>query len=145
MINCSLCRDGITDSQLVYENKLMYVVYPRKPQVYGHLMIVPKRHTQLYSDMTNKEAISLKETIHYILHKFTLSNQAIGFNILSNNGPEDVGQHVPHVHVHVFIRFQNDINPFKVLSKQLPRKQLTSTEWEEQVNRIKLLLKQEEE
>jgi diadenosine tetraphosphate (Ap4A) HIT family hydrolase len=141
MKDCSLCSGGITNSQLLYENELMYVVYPRKPQVYGHLMIVPKRHVHLYGDITNQEAISLKEIVHHILSKFTTSNQTIGFNLLSNNGSEEVDQHVPHVHIHMFVRFQNDVNPFKVLSKKIPREDLTKTEWKKRANEIRQLLK----
>jgi len=141
MEDCSLCRSGITDSQLLYKNELMYVVYPRKPRVYGHLMIVPKRHEQLYSNLTDEEAIALKETVKHILSRFTTSKQAIGFNLLSNNGPEEVAQHVPHFHMHMFVRFENDVNPFKVLSKQIPREELTKTEWENRANEIKELLK----
>lgn len=141
MKECSLCSSGITDSQLLYENDLMCVVYPKKPQVYGHLMIVPKRHVQLYSDITNEEAISLKETIKHIFSSFTTSKQAIGYNLLSNNGSKEVDQSVPHFHMHIFVRFQNDINPFKILSKKIPREELTQTEWKKRAKEIRQVLK----
>lgn len=141
MEECTLCRGGISDAQLVYENEMMYVVYPMKPRVFGHLMIVPKRHVKLYSDISNEEAIAFKDTMHYILSRFTESKQAIGFNLLSNNGSEEVDQHVSHVHMHMFVRFLSDINPFKVLSKQIPREELTPEEWEKRSNEIRSLLK----
>lgn len=128
-MNCILCKGGFSKDQILFEDTHSYIIYPLRPKTYGHFMVIPKRHLPIYNELSDVEVISFKNLITHVFSILKNKENAIGYNILSNNGGPKVGQSVNHLHFHVFIRFPNDVNPFKILSKEIPAESLSEEEW----------------
>lgn len=136
LMDCTLCIGNFSSNQILFEGIHCIVIYPLEPAVYGHIMIVPKRHVPFFAEMNEEEMLEVKSLMQQIHIKFKEEKHSVGYNLLSNNGGEGVGQHVLHTHLHMFVRFKNDINPFKVLSKSIEKKIFTPEEWA--INRIQI-------
>jgi diadenosine tetraphosphate (Ap4A) HIT family hydrolase len=99
-------------------------------------MIVPKRHVSLFTDLTNDELISIKGLVSTLFNAFHENGQGDGFNLLSNNG-QVAGQHIPHFHLHLFIRKEGETSPFDVLSKKIAVDKITKDEWDSRLKQIR--------
>lgn len=104
---------------IVYENDLVCCFLDRYPINQGHVLVVPKRHYQEFSEV---DAESLTEIIH-AAQKIARSLEQVfdtnGMTILQNNG---IFKDVDHYHMHVFPRFEGDgfswIEPSTEVNKQ---------------------------
>lgn len=102
MENCIFCSKDVTDAKIL-ENKLAFVIYDKYPQAPGHLLVIPKRHSKNYFELTNEEKIAIDEILvdakHFLDYKYGPS----GYNIIANCG-KSAGQVVFHTHVHLIPR-----------------------------------------
>ncbi len=59
--NCPLCND--TDDLLVWEWKHLKIIHNKFPMLWrkDHLMVIPKRHVVLTSDLSDAELIEMRE------------------------------------------------------------------------------------
>ena len=110
-VDCILCavRDQHPDvDQLeVYRNSDFLVslnLYPYNP---GHLMIVPLRHVESPTALTDAEALALHHLQTLCLDVIASLYPAQGFNIGYNLG-EAGGGSIPHLHLHLVPRFRNE-------------------------------------
>ena len=133
---CEFCSEETFSKQGVAENKFAKLLYPLRPIIFGHFMVVPKRHDSIFIDLSDEELIAVRELIKQIYSVFQKRNNAAGFNLLNNSG-QAAGQHVYHGHIHVFIRAENDISPFDILSKKIEKEKLTEEEWVNRLTKIK--------
>ena len=93
--------------RLVAENKLAFAFLNKMPIVPGHTLICPKQPVALSSELTSgmwRDILFLKDIVCAKLMKIL---HAKGFNFAWN---EDLvaGQTVPHFHLHVVPRKEND-------------------------------------
>lgn len=105
-IFCKIVRKEIP-AHVVYDNDLTMAFLDINPVNPGHLLVVPKAH---FADMlaTPEETVREVMAVAQRLAKAAVAALgAPGFNIGVNNGPA-AGQVVPHMHLHVMPRFQND-------------------------------------
>lgn len=108
MTLCPFC-DTTQNYRYVYEGNLLRAIYPKAPACRHHVLLVPKRHVQQLDQLTVAESAELFSMLRYVVGKATAGLPGfIGFNILSNNGGPAVRQHVPHCHMHVFLRTAQD-------------------------------------
>ena len=109
MDSCIFCKiiKGEIPSLKVYEDQSIIAFLDIAPANRGHVLVVPKMHLEMFhelsSDLTNKSMEVIKKIAQAQSH--ALGN--IGYNVLVNNA-KVAGQVVPHVHVHVIPRFEND-------------------------------------
>src|SRR3990167_2262766 len=61
--SCPFCNLEVVQKQKVYEDDHIYILYHTQPILPGHCLLVPKRHTSRYDELTHQEAISLLEGI----------------------------------------------------------------------------------
>jgi len=73
----------------------------------GHTLVLPKEHYQTISDMPLKDIGKLFSLSSHIAKAVIKAVDADGFTLGQNNG-EAANQIVPHVHVHIVPRFNND-------------------------------------
>ena len=103
---CKIIKEEIP-SYVVYQTDDVICFLPNKIEVYGHTLIVPKKHfVDLYDisehilekliDVSKKLAIAYREKIG-----------ATGVNLMHASG-KDGEQSVFHFHFHLFPRFQDD-------------------------------------
>ena len=96
---CAFCEREILNRQKFYEDDLVIALYTHKPVVEGHFLIIPKRHVERFEMLSNEEVLQMNQVIKKV-HQASM--QTFGTNsylLLQKNGAE-VGQTVPHVHIH---------------------------------------------
>jgi len=104
---CSFCDKASFAHQITFENKHFFVLVARSYLTPGHVMIVPKKHRTDLSAITKDNEKLFFKTLNNTISKLRTAFGADGFNILSNIG-RPAGQTVPHFHIHVIPRFNDD-------------------------------------
>ena len=99
---CNLKREKIMESEM------SFALYDGFPVNEGHALIIPKRHTANYFDLSleeQKDCIELLNRVKGIVQeKFNPAGFNVGINI-----NEAAGQTVPHVHIHLIPRYEGDV------------------------------------
>ncbi|MCH9612087.1 MAG: hypothetical protein S4CHLAM102_05700 [Chlamydiia bacterium] len=105
--SCPFCKKEILNRQAFYEDDLVWVLYTHKPVLDSHFLIVPKRHVEDLSALSEEEVLQ----IHKLAGRVQAAScQAFGthdYFIHQKNGI-DVGQSVPHLHFHLIARKPGD-------------------------------------
>jgi histidine triad (HIT) family protein len=109
MENCIFCQiiRGEQPTKVVYEDENILCFLPKEIEVYGHTLIVPKRHFQDLYDIPKDLLCNLTEVIQILTKEYKVRINATGMNLLHASG-RDGQQSVPHFHVHLFPRFKDD-------------------------------------
>jgi len=122
---CDFCDPNVIKEQGIFFNDVAGVIYPQRPTIFGNVMIIPKRHVQLFYELNDKEIIEMRNILEKLFKGFKEKYHATGFNIINNNGKSG-NQHVPHVHWHVLIRFDNEkYSPYDVLNGKVEREDIS--------------------
>jgi diadenosine tetraphosphate (Ap4A) HIT family hydrolase len=139
---CSFCDAQVEDLQEITRNQTMRAVYPWRPIIPEHIMFVPLRHIKSLTELNDEEAADMVSLVRIFKSVFASYSNKTGFNVFENDGPE-AGQHVPHVHVHIFGRAEDEsANPYTVLNnlKNHPLDRLTDNEIRQRVEQFKEIL-----
>lgn len=109
MENCIFCKILAKEipATVVYEDDLVFAFMDIRPVTKGHLLVIPKRHSQLITQMTDEEGARLFQVamkINAALRKLP-GVQDISLHI--SDGPA-AQQEVPHVHLHIIPRYEGD-------------------------------------
>jgi len=87
----------------------VYSIYDKYPVSKGHALVIPKRKTANYFEMSKKEKTAcwlMAERVKYILMKrYNPDGFNIGFNM-----NEAAGQTIFHTHIHVIPRYKGDVD-----------------------------------
>lgn len=103
MTDCLFCGiiNGKIPSDLIYEDKEMIAFKDINPQAPTHILIVPRRHIQSLSEMTEADK-GLTGNLLFAARKIAqdqgISNE--GYRVVVNNG-QNGGQTVFHLHLHL--------------------------------------------
>ncbi len=108
-MDCHFCSiiNKKSAAALVFENEGFIVFMDKYPINMGHTLVLPKEHYQTISDMPLKDVGRLFGLSSHIAKAVMKAVEADGFTLGQNNG-EAANQIVPHVHVHIVPRFNND-------------------------------------
>lgn len=109
MDDCIFCQivQGKKPAKVIYENENALCFLPKKIEVYGHTLIVPKQHFQDLYDVPQDILCKLTEVVQLLTKEYKTKIGATGMNVLHASG-RDGQQSVPHFHFHLFPRFKND-------------------------------------
>ena len=109
MSDCLFCKiiEGTIPSSQIYEDDSVFSFLDINPAAKGHLLVIPKRHTEILGDLQESEITALFNAIKKIEIAFSKAIDATGCNILMNYG-KDAGQIIPHLHFHVIPRRKED-------------------------------------
>ncbi len=104
---CVFCEivSGAKDAHTVYKDDAMVAFLDHRPLFPGHVLLVPRDHHQLLSDLPTAQVGPLFLTARLLTQAVQTALDAEGTFIALNNG---VSQSVPHVHVHVIPRRKGD-------------------------------------
>lgn len=110
MKDCIFCKivAGELPSTKVYENNDFLAFMDIQPINKGHVLVIPKTHSKLVSEMdeeTTGKLMSIGKQISVAIRKSKIACEAITF--LTADG-EAAGQEVFHVHLHIIPRFKGD-------------------------------------
>ena len=111
-------------SGIAHENDLAYASYDSYPVSDHHCLIIPKRHTKDYFDMTNDELIACNNLIQIVKNEILSKDVNVkGCNIGTNAG-KIAGQSIMHCHIHLIPRREGDVdNPQGGVRSVIPSKQ----------------------
>lgn len=93
---------------LIASNETAFAIYDIFPVNPGHALIIPKRHTANYFELTPEEQAACFELLNQVKDKVTDTFEPQGFNVGINVGAT-AGQTVPHVHIHLIPRYTGDV------------------------------------
>lgn len=105
-MNCIFCKivEGSIPASKIYEDDHVVAFLDISPFEKGHLLVVPKRHVPLLTDLPEE---LLKQTM-LVVQKLSAHLMTClpcdGFNLVQNNGA-CATQTIPHVHFHIIPRF----------------------------------------
>jgi diadenosine tetraphosphate (Ap4A) HIT family hydrolase len=85
----------------------MVAFFPDEPAVLGHVLVIPVRHVELVYDLDASTAGALAFATVRVARAVRDTFAPAGMNIVQSNGPAAT-QTVPHVHVHVVPRNEQD-------------------------------------
>lgn len=106
-MSCIFCNivSGSIPSRKVYETPSSLAFLDAFPLVRGHVLVIPKAHHVKIQEMTRQENADLFEAVKVVTEK--VERLAPSSLVAIHNGKES-GQEVPHVHVHIIPRKQED-------------------------------------
>ena len=101
----------IAPSQLFFESPLSFGLVNLKPLVQGHVLLIPKRCTPRFTELTSEEVSDLFASVQIVCRALEKAypSSSDAFNIALQDG-KHAGQSVPHVHVHVLPRKEKDFS-----------------------------------
>ena len=108
-MSCIFCN--FKKEEIIFENDLAIAVKDIHPASLGHTLIIPKRHSTHYFELTEegiKAMFNLSKVVkEYLDDLYHPDGYNVGFNVL-----EAGGQSVMHTHMHVIPRYKGDVeNP----------------------------------
>ena len=119
---CLFCNAKKTG--YVCENNLAYASYDSYPVSEYHCLIIPKRHTTDFFDLSNDELLACNDLIKIIKNEIIRKDKSVkGFNLGTNIGKVS-GQSIFHCHFHLIPRREGDVdNPQGGVRSVIPNKQ----------------------
>jgi diadenosine tetraphosphate (Ap4A) HIT family hydrolase len=102
---CPFCN---LEREKILESELSFAIYDGFPVNEGHLLIIPKRHTANYFDLSLEEQKDCIELLNRVKLIVQAKYNPAGFNVGININ-EAAGQTVSHVHIHLIPRYEGDV------------------------------------
>jgi len=102
---CVFC--DVKEEKIIYETKYSLIIPNMYPYLYGHLLIIPKRHVINLEELTKEENFDLLDCILFAKKILTAELNPVGFNIGINLG--EAGGSKDHLHWHLVPRYKGDI------------------------------------
>lgn len=109
MNDCIFCKilNNEIPSFTVYEDEDFKAILDIAPATKGHVLIIPKEHSENIFELSNDKA----EKLFLVAKKITTALKNIlnvsNFNLIQNNG-RIAGQTVNHFHLHIIPRYSLD-------------------------------------
>ena len=109
MSDCVFCRIAAGEVQglRVFEDEKTLAFMDIAKDVDGHILVIPKQHYKSILDCDRETLNAVMDTVQRVSLHLTEKCGYDGVNLLNASG-ECAGQSVPHFHVHIIPRRQND-------------------------------------
>jgi histidine triad (HIT) family protein len=107
--DCVFCkiRDGEIPSMRIYEDDLTIAIMDINPLNAGHCLVIVKNHTPTLFDTTESDLQAAIATAKKVAIGLKAAVKPDGLNMLQANGAAAF-QSVPHYHLHLIPRWNND-------------------------------------
>jgi histidine triad (HIT) family protein len=134
-MDCIFCSivSGKIPARKIHESSKSIAFLDAFPLIKGHTLVIPKTHYVKMQEMTESDNADLFETVRIVAGK--IERLAPSSLVAVHNGKES-GQEIPHVHVHVIPRRQED-GAGPVHSMFTKRPKLSDDEFAEITNILK--------
>ena len=108
-LSCVFCDiiQGTATSYIIYEDQEFIAILDKYPISIGHTLVMPKKHFERVNDLSEKEFCALYARVH-ALNRFITSRIGASASHISINDGAAANQLIPHVHVHIIPRNEND-------------------------------------
>ena len=109
MCDCIFCKivAGEIPSMKIYEDEQTLAFMDVANDVDGHILVIPKKHYRNILDCETEVLNAVMQTVKTVSLHLTADCGYTGINLLNASG-ESAGQSVPHFHIHIIPRKQND-------------------------------------
>lgn len=101
---CPFCDLG---DRVLAENGLAVAVRDLEPAAAGHTLVIPKRHSASFFDLTPEEIAACHALLRSERDALAKQHRPDGYNIGVNDGAP-AGQAVSHTHWHLIPRYRGD-------------------------------------
>jgi len=107
--DCIFCKSVRKDipAKVLYEDDHTLALLDAFPLVEGHTLVIPKAHYEHLQAMPAEAAAALFVAVQRVNSAVQAGMKAAAMTLGLNNG-KVAGQAVPHVHMHLLPRFEND-------------------------------------
>lgn len=114
MSDCIFCKivSGELPSSKVYEDNELLAFMDIQPVESGHILIIPKNHSQYMSEVSDHILSKIMLLANKIQKVLRLEINAEDINLFLADGVF-ANQEVPHFHFHIIPRYKNDGFGFK--------------------------------
>lgn len=109
MSDCIFCKiiNGEIPSEKIYEDEEVLAFLDINPYTSGHTLVLAKEHYENMEDIPKETLRKLMDTVKKISPAIKEGVESKGFNVGINNG-DVAGQEIPHLHIHIIPRFEED-------------------------------------
>lgn len=109
MDSCIFCKIGKGEipCHKIYEDKDFLAFLDIHPHAKGHTVIIPKKHAETIFDFNDAKAKKMMIAVKRTMEKIQSVLKSAGFNTGWNHNQAG-GQVIPHLHIHIFPRYEND-------------------------------------
>ncbi|MCE1189952.1 MAG: HIT domain-containing protein [Ignavibacteria bacterium] len=116
---CEAQKESIEDdsSLVIHKGKLTFTVLNLYPYNNGHLMVVPYRHLNDFSQLTPEEHSEIMAELDKAIKALRLNYNPEGFNLGANLGKTAGAGIDSHLHFHIVPRWNGDTNFMPVLGE----------------------------
>ncbi len=132
--------DEEINNQMVYSTANWSVLLPKKPISAYHFMILANRHEAIqFISIDDKELSELKLVVKLLIDSFEREEGLLnGYNLFSNNGTYEIGQHLNRFHQHIFVRTKNETeSPYDIMANNRHWFEMGSSQWNDRLNELR--------
>lgn len=119
---CNAQKAQVSESLIVHEGQLAFVILNLYPYNNGHVMVVPRRHVSTLASLTVEELQEMALLTQRTEVALTRAYNPQGINVGINIGKPAGAGILDHIHVHAVPRWNGDTNFMTVVgeSRVLP-------------------------
>ena len=109
MGNCIFCKiiQGEIPATKVYEDEKVLAFMDINPLNDGHTLVVPKRHAETIFEIDPQDLIATMKVAQRLAIAIKKALNSDGMIVVQLNN-KAAGQMVPHLHIHLIPRWEND-------------------------------------
>ncbi|WP_127479097.1 HIT family protein [Nocardioides pantholopis] len=104
---CAIVRGRDSDAREVYRDDFVIAFFPTEPATLGHTLLVPRQHVGFIWHLSDELAAVLGQATTRLARAVHAAVEPDGLNVIQSNG-EAATQTVPHLHIHLVPRWDND-------------------------------------
>ena len=135
-MDCIFCKiiSGDIPTKILNETKYSISFLDAFPLAKGHVLAIPKKHHQKIQDMNEQENNDLFSLVNLMTSKV---DSITGATLIAIHNGKDAGQEIPHVHVHLVPR-SNDDSAGAIHSMFEPELKLSEFELDKLYEKLKI-------
>lgn len=117
-IFCDFPKAGNDEEyKILYQGEYSFIIMNAFPYSNGHLMVIPKRHTNDFTSLSDEEATEIMKLGRLAINALKKVYNPDGFNVGWNLGEVAGAGIAQHIHMHIVPRWNGDTNFMPVIGE----------------------------
>jgi len=113
---CNAQNGSDEEHRIISRGTTCFIIMNLYPYNSGHIMVVPYRHLQELSDLTDEESLEIMQLLQKMISALRKVSHPEGFNFGANLGRPAGAGIDQHIHFHLVPRWSGDTNFMPVLA-----------------------------
>ncbi|MCK5345610.1 MAG: HIT domain-containing protein [Candidatus Heimdallarchaeota archaeon] len=117
-VECIFCAVRDDDSRVqafkIYQERDLFITPNLYPYNSGHIMVIPSRHVEQFTDLTIAERNRIFEVVIQSQSLLKAIFSPVGFNVGWNQG-RTAGASIQHIHIHVVPRYEAELGYIDII------------------------------